>query len=244
MAETRRTPPQTEVRQGIVAGTVTFVANTIQWLLLALTLAILVEWVGMIWWWPEAGIAHSQRILSKEQGYLGAEFRRHLFSINPARFATMVSNKMSHVVFDVTGMNDVIAWATIPPGPQDPKLRTAIRRLVNELTRYLIAAKQVFQVFGTRLSVMVLAVPVLGLCSVVAIVDGLVRRDLRRWGGGRESGFIYHWVKRIALPLTIGIWLIYLFIPVVVHPSIVIVPFSIALGLGVTATVGNFKKYL
>ncbi|MCX8516905.1 MAG: DUF4400 domain-containing protein [Rhodoferax sp.] len=31
---------------------------------------------------------------------------------------------------------------------------------------------------------------------MVGVVDGLVRRDLRRWGGGRESSFVYHHAKR------------------------------------------------
>ncbi len=244
MGEARRAPARTEAEQGIVAGTLTFVAKIIQWLLLALTLAVVIEWVGMTWWWPEEGVAHSQRILSAEQRYLGAEFQRHLFSSEPARFAAAVGNRMSHVAFDLTRLNDVITWAKTPPEPDEPSLRAAVRRFVNKLTDYLIAAKQMLQVYGTRLAVLALATPVLGLCSVVAVVDGLVRRDLRRWGGGRESGFIYHWVKRIALPLATGIWLVYLAIPLTVHPTIVILPLSSTLGLALTATVGSFKKYL
>ena len=38
--------------------------------------------------------------------------------------------------------------------------------------------------------------PVFVLFTLVALVDGLVRRDLRRWGGGRESSFVYHYAKQ------------------------------------------------
>jgi len=45
---------------------------------------------------------------------------------------------------------------------------------------------QVTLVFAVRVAILTLAMPVLLLFSLVALVDGLVQRDLRRWGGGRE----------------------------------------------------------
>ena len=53
-------------------------------------------------------------------------------------------------------------------------------------------AMQVTQLFSVRLAILTLAMPVFLLFSLVALVDGLVQRDLRRWGGGRESSFVYH----------------------------------------------------
>ena len=55
--------------------------------------------------------------------------------------------------------------------------------------------------------------PVLLLFSLVALVDGFVKRDLRRWGGGRESSFVYHWAKQSAMPLLVLSWVIYLALP-------------------------------
>jgi integrating conjugative element membrane protein (TIGR03747 family) len=51
---------------------------------------------------------------------------------------------------------------------------------------------------------------VFGLFTLVALVDGLVQRDLRRWGGGRESSFVYHYAKTAAMPLIIMAWVLYL----------------------------------
>lgn len=53
-----------------------------------------------------------------------------------------------------------------------------------------------------------------------------MQRDLRRWGGGRESAFVYHWAKRLALPLLELIWAIYLALPFSLHPSFVVLPFA------------------
>ena len=55
---------------------------------------------------------------------------------------------------------------------------------------------QITQVFALRLVILTLAALVIGLFTLVALVDGLVQRDLRRWGGGRESSFVYHYAKK------------------------------------------------
>ena len=86
--------------------------------------------------------------------------------------------------------------------------------------------------------------PVFAMFALVAIVDGLVKRDLRRWGGGRESSFVYHWAKRSALPLLVLTWVIYLAFPVSVHPSFIVLPFAMLFALSVTVTASSFKKYL
>ena len=50
-----------------------------------------------------------------------------------------------------------------------------------------------------RLAILTLATPVFGLFTLVALVDGLVRRDLRRWGGEGKF-FVYHYAKKAAIP--------------------------------------------
>jgi hypothetical protein len=55
---------------------------------------------------------------------------------------------------------------------------------------------QITQVFSVRLAILTLTTPVFVPFTLVALVDGFVQRDLRRWGGGRESSFVYHWAKQ------------------------------------------------
>jgi len=76
--------------------------------------------------------------------------------------------------------------------------------------------------------------------SLVALVDGLVQRDLRRWGGGRESSFVYHYAKKEALPLVVLTWVTYLALPL----TFVILPFASLFALTVAVTASTFKKYL
>ena len=62
----------------------------------------------------------------------------------------------------------------------------------------------VTQVFAVRMAVLTLAMPVFLLFGLVGVTDGLVQRDLRRWGGGRESSFVYHHAKRFIMPAVLG----------------------------------------
>ena len=89
----------------------------------------------------------------------------------------------------------------------------------------------------------------LGVITVIllvreAVVDGLVQRDLRRWGGGRESSFVYHYAKKAALPLVVMTWVTYLALPFSLHPSFVILPFATLFALTVVVTASTFKKFL
>jgi integrating conjugative element membrane protein (TIGR03747 family) len=86
--------------------------------------------------------------------------------------------------------------------------------------------------------------PVFVLFSLVALVDGFVKRDLRRWGGGRKSSFVYHWSKRSAMPLLVSSWVIYLALPFSLHPSFMVLPFAALFALSMAVTAGAFKKYL
>lgn len=59
---------------------------------------------------------------------------------------------------------------------------------VNVESYYLIAAAYTVLVFLVRLLVLCLMLPLFLMAAFVGFVDGLVRRDIRRFGAGRESG--------------------------------------------------------
>lgn len=155
-----------------------------------------------------------------------------------------MADKTYNILFEFTRIADFIEWVRAPPGPNESGLRTRIHAVFRPVAAYVLAAMQVTQVFSVRLAILMLAMPVFGLFSVVAIVDGLVKRDLRRWGGGRESSFVYHWAKRSALLLLVLTWVVYLALPFSLHPSFVVLPFATLFALSVAVTASTFKKYL
>ena len=139
---------------------------------------------------------------------------------------------------------DFIQWLKQPPAPEEGRLRAVLRSTYAKAADYVIAAMTVTQVFAVRLAVLTLATPVFALLGLVALVDGLVQRDLRRWCGGRESSFVYHHAKKAILSALILAWIVYLGMPTSVHPNYVILPFAVMFAAAMAVTAGSFKKYL
>ena len=244
MAEVAADPRRREVREGLLSKGLTTIAQGIKWLLLSLAFSILTEWVGMAIWWPEEGLNHSRAMLAAEIGYLQADFGRSLISANPAQFTKTVADRAYYVLFELTRVADLLEWIASAPAYGESGLRAKLHVAFRPVAEYVLAAMQVTQVFSVRLAILALATPVFLLFTLVAIVDGLVKRDLRRWGGGRESSFVYHWAKRSALPLLVLTWVIYLALPFSLHPSLIVLPFATLFALSVAVTASSFKKYL
>lgn len=244
MAEPARGSLPREPRTGMVSGALEAAANVLKWLLLSLLFSILTEWVGMVWWWPEAGSAHSRAMLAAELRWLQRDYQRSLLVADPPAFGQRVADQTDDRLFVRTRIRDALHWARSPAAVDAARLERRLHAAMRPLAEYLQAAMQVTQVFAVRLAILWLASPVFVLFSLVAVVDGLVQRDLRRWGGGRESSFVYHWAKRSALPLLILCGVSYLALPFSVHPSLVVLPFASLFALSLAITASTFKKYL
>jgi integrating conjugative element membrane protein (TIGR03747 family) len=183
-------------------------------------------------------------MLAAELGYLDADFRRSVVTSDPARFARSVADTIYYALFELTRIVDALDWLSRPPAAGEEGFRPKLHRLYRPIADFVVAAMQITQVFSVRLAILTLATPVFLLFTLVALVDGFVQRDLRRWGGGRESSFVYHWAKRSALPLLILSWVVYLALPFSLHPTFVILPFATLFALSVVVTASSFKKYL
>ena len=244
MTERVADPRRRVVQEGLIAKSLTAVAKVIQWILLSLLFSIIVEWAGMVLWWPDEGIEHSRTMLATEISYLESDFRRSAVTSDPAQFAKRVADNTYHYLFEVTRFVDFIRWVSPPPATNEQGLRPNLHKIYQPTAEFVIAMMQITQLFSVRLAILTLAMPVFLLFSLVALVDGLVQRDLRRWGGGRESSFVYHYAKKAALPLVVITWVVYLALPFSAHPSFVVLPFAGMFALSVAVTASTFKKYL
>ncbi len=244
MAEAVADPRRRVVQEGLISKSLTAIAKIIQWLLLSLLFSIIIEWVGMVLWWPDEGLDHSRTMLAKEISYLDNDFRRSVVTSDPAQFAKRFADNTYHYLFEVTWFVDFIRWVSPPPTTSEQGLRPRLYKIYHPIAEFVIAAMQVTQVFSVRLAILSLATPVFLLFSLVALVDGLVQRDLRRWGGGRESSFVYHYAKKAVLPLVLITWVTYLALPFSLHPTFIVLPFVVLFAFSVAVTASTFKKYL
>jgi integrating conjugative element membrane protein (TIGR03747 family) len=95
-----------------------------------------------------------------------------------------------------------------------------------------------------RVTILVLSIPLFILVVLVALTEGLGRRDIRRYGAGYESSFVYHHAKRMVKPVIYIPCMLYLSWPTAVYPNLLLLPAAILLGITVTVTTASFKKYL
>ena len=234
------TDPRSQVdQQGLFSKSLSAVAKIIQWLLFSLLFSSIVEWAGMTLWWPDEGIDHSRTMLAREIRYLDNDFRRSVITSDPARFAKRFADNTYHYLFEVTRLVDFIQWLSPLPLKHEQGIRPTLHKIYQPVAEYIIAMMQVTQVFSVRLAILTLAMPIFMLFSLVALVYGLVQRDLRRWGGGRESSS-----KKAALPLVVMTWVTYLALPFSLHPTFIVLPFAVLFAFAVAVTASTFKKYL
>lgn len=239
MMEARtRHPP----RRSLPARIAQWLLLTVLWLLLALIMSVTVEWLGMTWWWPEQGTRHSRALLDSELRYLSTEARHSLVE-DAASFARTLADAVHHALYETTRLAHLITWLHAAPPPQDT-LRRWLHARYLPLHDYTVAALTITQLFAVRLAILILALPAFVLFGLAGLSDGLVERDLRRWGGGRESSWRYHHAKRLVLPLLGMAWLLYLALPLSVTPGLVVVPFAALFGLALAIMASSFKKYL
>lgn len=244
---TRRAPPTERAperaRPGVIARALARIGSAIRWLLLSLVVSIVVECIGMVYWWPEEGLEHSRTMLRQEIAYLDRDFPVSIMSPDPARFAAGFAEGIRELLFERSGLHRLHQSLSRPPS-HDESWSDSLRHLYRNVGPFVIAAVQTIQVFAVRLAVLCLATPVFLLLAIVGLVDGLVQRDLRRWGGGRESSYLYHYAKKSVWPFALTSWICYLALPVSLHPAFIVLPFAILLGLTVALTASRFKKYL
>ena len=182
-------------------------------------------------------------MLKTEINYVNNDFKKSLLSDNPGEMAKNYSETFLKYTFHKSGLESLLEWA-FDSNPSGKWLIIHIKSTIRSLADYIVAAITIIQLFAVRLSILVLAIPAFLLFGAVGLVDGLVQRDLRRWGAGRESAFLYHNAKRTILPFLSMPWIVYLAMPNTIHPNYVILPFAIFFGISISITASSFKKYL
>ncbi|MQT88082.1 TIGR03747 family integrating conjugative element membrane protein [Pseudomonas nabeulensis] len=239
---------QQNQRQGLIASTITLPFRIVGVLIGSLLISIVVECVGMHLFWKDQGWRHSQSMLQYELSHLSNHFTRSVIVQEPGRTAHQLVDTGYEWVFVRTGLLDRMTrnaeHARAASQGEIRNFRYFISQVYVWSENYLIAAAFTTLTFLVRLLVLVLSLPMILTAAFVGLIDGLVRRDVRRFGAGRESGFIYHRAKASLLPLAVLPWIVYLAMPISLHPLWILLPSAALLGLAVNLTAGSFKKYL
>ncbi|HEN3613543.1 TIGR03747 family integrating conjugative element membrane protein [Yersinia bercovieri] len=215
-------------------------------LLASLLVSLLIEYAGMTFIWVGEGAEHSRQVMLTESGYLSAGFTRSLMLSEPVTFISHWVQQGYQWVFVDSGFIGWLNDARQVHGSQGAveTLNRVGSWLAMALWDYLQATVYVTVIFAIRVAILVLSVPLFIMVSITGIVDGLVRRDLRRYGAGYESSFVYHHAKRYVKPAMYGPCMLYLAWPTAVWPNLLLLPSAVMLGVVLSIVTGAFKKYL
>jgi integrating conjugative element membrane protein (TIGR03747 family) len=231
---------------GLIATLITLPFQVFGVLCGALLLSILIECIGMRVFWSDQSWHHAQGMLRFELEQLSSYFTQSALVEEPGRAAHRLVEHVTDKLFIQTGALDwVHETAARARGARQAKdFKQLVGRAYVDLEPYARAAGYTCLTFLVRLMVLCLTCPMFLTAAFVGLIDGLVRRDIRRFGAGRESGFVHHRAKAIILPLAVLPWVIYLALPVSVHPLLILLPSALLLSVAVNIAVGSFKKYL
>lgn len=220
--------------------------------LFAWFIGVLIEVVGSYTLWPEKGEFHSQEIVAQDLAYI-AMAPRSLLVRDTVGWSHRVVGWVDYP-YERVGLKRWYArlhgdtqsgQARAQQSTLNQRMGNANHSMQHTLSKWVLMSMYVGQDVLLRLSVAAFALPAFVLACLVGIVDGLVRRDLRRWGGGRESSFVYHHAKRYthwALTGGFGLYLAWPFGGF--NPAYMVFVFTLLVAFTMSTAVAAFKKYV
>ena len=198
----------------------------------------IVDWTFVFKVWPE-GVGRLKGILVADlaRGLEFAEWQGGVPSV-----VTGTANFMYWLVFGVTGIHDMGlrfaqgAALSIP----DTIVRNSYLANIDAIEVAMIGT----QLLGVRLVTLAMMVPLLVMIYLIAAVDGLTQRAIRRACGGRESASIYHRAKHLQVMLLVIGGVLVLIHPVSIDPRLVGVPVALFVGILARLQWACYKKHL
>jgi integrating conjugative element membrane protein (TIGR03747 family) len=242
MTSAQPPPPQPIQRPGLIVSAISLVLRIIGLLIASLLFSILIEFAGLLLLWGDQGWQHSQAMLSRELGWLSEHFKSSLILQQPGQTIVQWLDFLKQWLLVKTGFTDFAQQARV--SSQGKGFWGWINQLYVSIEDFVLAAVYVSLTFVVRLTILALATPLFLLAMFTGFIDGLMRRDLRKFGAGRESSFVYHRAKRAVMPLLSVPWILYLSLPFSLNPMVVFVPCAVMLGVAMAITAATFKKYL
>ncbi|ECD5449787.1 TIGR03747 family integrating conjugative element membrane protein [Salmonella enterica] len=222
-------PPQPVRRPGLLGWTALLPGVLAGFCLGAWMLAIALEWLGDAFFWRNTCASHSEQVLQATWQWWRGSAGAPVWLVEDL---TLVSGKLQQ------GIAALIASFSGQSGLFWTEAVTTVIRCA------LLSAGNVTLTFLLRLAILLQALPLFALIIVVGLIDGLVRRDLRRFGAGHESGFVYHHARRMISSSLIATGLVWLAEPVFLEPEYALMPGGILVGLTIAVAIGAFKKFV
>ena len=228
-------PPRKRGLFGLIFLPFSMVFIVAGYLVGSILVSILLEWGGMLFGLFDYD--HAAYVLEQEFAYLGDNFTMTLLGVSAEDAALRV------IHFFQDGL---VARppAQIHVSPQELLSMRFWSQLTANWPYYRNAVVYVLMVTGIRCVIIVLSSLLFVLVGLVAAIDGLHLRELRKVGGGIEHAGVYHHAKAL-VPYTVGISpVLYLSWPSSINPNFILLPGMLLFYLAVLVGFSTFKKFI
>ncbi|EEH9251312.1 DUF4400 domain-containing protein, partial [Salmonella enterica] len=209
-------PPPPARRAGLIGWLALLPGVLVGFCLGAWMLAIALEWLGEAFFWRNTCASHSEQVLQATwQWWRGSAGAPVWLVEELALVSDMLLKGSAVLIASLNGQRGMFWTETV----------TSMIRCA------LLSAGNVTLTFLLRLAILLQALPLFVLIIVIGLIDGLVRHDLRKFGAGHESGFVYHHARRMigsSLAATVLVWLA---LPVFLEPRVVLLLGALLIGL-------------
>ena len=220
-----------EARRSSAAGSIIgFIINIMFLLFFSLIVSVIIEWLGLYFNWWDFGIEHSVEMLTSELTYASHEVKEAFLSGESTSWLSITLQ--AYVSF----VHFIFYWVL--------EFGLYISEDTNSIKAYTDSAVNIALVFGLRVLLIIASFPLFAMVFIWAFVDGLVERDLRRFGAGRESSTIFEGARKSVFPLLVIPYLIYLSFPTSINPMLIIAPSAIMQAILYRLLFSKYKKYL
>ncbi len=103
---------------------------------------------------------------------------------------------------------------------------------------------ETIKIIAIRLYIFILSFPLWFSVLFIMIVDGLAQRDIRKFQAARESTFLFHRLKLLTENLFYSFFLIYMSMPIAIHPEAFLLPMVIVVSVLFMLSIKYYKKYV
>ncbi|EDU6095847.1 TIGR03747 family integrating conjugative element membrane protein [Salmonella enterica subsp. enterica serovar Hvittingfoss] len=213
-------------------------------LLASLLLSLVVEYAGLVFWWPEQGAQHARAMMETELRFFSSDFTRSLVMSQPSVTVMSWVRDGYRWFTENAGLSGTLSAGNGHGNLFTQTLATSGAWLAVKLKVFLEATLYITVVFVVRVSILLLSVPLFVMAAALAMVEGLSLRDLRRYGAGYESSFLYHHARGLIKPSLVYPVMAYLSWPVAAYPNAFLLPSALLFGVVLTVQASTFKKYL
>lgn len=226
--------------------------GTLLGLLFGLGFATLSSWVfgtalmvaGDYTVWRDRGLERARAMVQEDVEYIRG-FPRSLMVDDTVAFAAGAADLATRPYRWLQAPAFIARAAALDPHAAGNRHTHNAVRALKAAGRWLEISFHVAQDTAIRLAVAFYALPAFVMAVCIGLIDGLVRRDLRKWSGGRESSYVYHHSKRFTGWFLTAGFTAYLAWPFGgFNPAYLVLAFALLVAASVSTTAATFKKYL